>query len=74
MTSDNDADLLQKDLDKLCLWEKAWLLKFNPEKCFVLKVTNTRNPKTHTYTLNNIKLAETDAHTYLGVELSQDLK
>ena len=49
-------------------------MKFNPEKCFVLKVTNIRNPKTHTYTLNNIKLAETDSHTYLGVELSQDLK
>ena len=59
VTSDNDADLLQKDLDQLCLWEKTWLMKFNPEKCFVFKVTNTRNRKTHTYTLNNIKLAET---------------
>ena len=74
MTSDNDADLLQKDLDQLCLWEKTWLMKFNPEECFVLKVTYTRNPKTHTYILNNIKLAETDSHTYLGAELSQDLK
>ena len=75
VTSDNDADLLQKDLDQLCLWEKTWLMKFSSEKnSFVLKVTNTRYPKTHTYTLNNIKLSESDSHKYLGVELSQDFK
>ena len=44
VTSDNDADLLQKDLDQLCLWEKTWLMKCNPEICVVLKVTNTHNP------------------------------
>ena len=36
VTSDNDADSLQKDLGQLCLWEKTWLMKLNSEKilCF----------------------------------------
>ncbi len=74
ISGDHDADLLQTDLDRLCTWERTWLMKFNPEKCFVLKVTNSHNPKTHSYSLNNTTLQETDSHTYLGVEISKNLK
>ncbi len=74
ISGDHDADLLQTDLDLLCTWEHTWLMKFNPEKCFVLKVTDSHNPKTHSYNLNNTTLQETDSHTYLGVEISNNLK
>ena len=74
ITTDKDAEILQKDLDQLSLWEKKWQMKFNLNKCFVLKVTNARKPKSHSYILNNTKLTETDSHTYLGVELSKNLK
>ena len=32
------------------------------------------NPKTHTYSLANTILQETNSHSYLGVEISNDLK
>ena len=73
MTSDKDADLLQKDLDQLCSWERRWQMKFNAEKCFTLKVSNAHSPYTHSYSLNNTPVAETTSHTYLGVELSNNL-
>jgi len=28
-----DADLLQKDLDKLVEWEKLWQMEFHTDKC-----------------------------------------
>ena len=63
-----------KDLDQLCSWKRRWQMKFNTEKCFTLKVSNSHSPFTHSYSLNNTPLAETTSHTYLGVELSNNLK
>ena len=74
ITNDQDADTLQQDLHTLTQWQDNWQLKFNPDKCHVLKVTNSKTPKQHTYTLGNSTLQETHSHTYLGVELSSDLK
>jgi hypothetical protein len=74
ISGDNDADLLQTDLDRLSSWESTWQMKFNPEKCFVLKITHSNNPKTHKYILNNSVLQETESHTYLGVEIASSMK
>ena len=49
-------------------------MKFNPDKCFVLKITHSNQPRTHTYSLNHSILQETDSHTYLGVEIASNLK
>ena len=38
VTSSDDADALQRDLDELEEWSSKWLLKFNPEKCHVLDI------------------------------------
>jgi UV DNA damage repair endonuclease len=38
----NDAETLQKDLDKLGHWENEWCMKFHPDKCTVLRVTNKK--------------------------------
>ena len=37
-------------------------------------MTHSHNPKTHTYSLANTILQETNSHTYLGVEIANDLK
>ena len=44
INSISDSQIRQQDLDKLTLWEKIWLMEFNPNKCEVLSVTRKRNP------------------------------
>ena len=38
-----DSQKLQKDLDELTKWEHDWQMHFNPDKCFVMKLTLTTN-------------------------------
>ena len=74
INNDNDSHTLQQDLHTLTQWQDNWQLKFNLDKCYVLKVTRSNSPKQHKYTLGTHTLQETKTHTYLGVELSGDLK
>ena len=69
-----DADRLQRDLDRLTSWQDKWQMDFNAQKCFVLRISHAKKPFNFEYTLNNTKLEETKTHTYLGVDLSSDLK
>ena len=36
---------LQKDLDEVTKWEHDWQMNFNPDKCFVIRLTHARNIK-----------------------------
>ena len=72
--SHQDATRLQDDLDKLSTWENKWQMQFNPQKCFVLRIAGSRSPIVNEYTLGGTVLQETPSHSYLGVEISQDLK
>ena len=38
-----DAITLQKDIDTMQQWEAKWLMKFNPDKCEVITITNKRS-------------------------------
>ena len=49
-------------------------MEFNAKKCYVLRVSHSKSIQHFSYTLNNTVLQETAAHTYLGVDLSHDLK
>jgi hypothetical protein len=44
MTSEDDAEHLQEDLDKLAQWGEDWCMQFHPAKCTVLTVTSKQNP------------------------------
>ena len=35
-----DREIIQSDLDKLFDWRQTWLLKFHPDKCKVLPMSN----------------------------------
>ena len=72
---DADAKRLQEDLEALEKWENMWQMKFNPEKCQVIRInTNKRferqsNYKLHGHTLEVV----VDSGEYLGVNMSSDL-
>ena len=68
---ENDEILLQQDLDNLVLWTREWCLKFNAEKCKVVRVTHTGQ---HEYELNGVTLQEVQQERDLGVEFSSSLK
>ena len=68
-----DASILQNDLHTLTQWQNNWQMKFKAKKCYILRATHARSPHTFTYNLNGIPLQDTSNHTYLGVNLTQDL-
>ena len=72
--NENDAAILQSDLDKLQKWEKTWKMEFHPQKCLVLKVSNKRNLIKFNYHIHNTLLKETDSAKFLGVNIDSKLK
>jgi len=50
ITNERDIELVQSDLNKLVEWSKIWLLKFHPDKCKVLTISNKPSNKTN-YTM-----------------------
>ena len=73
--SAEDIGKLQQDMDTLAQWQDSrWQMHFNSAKCFVVKFSHSKTPTTHTYKLGNDTQAETDSHTYLGVQLSKGLR
>ena len=66
----HDADVLQQDLLSLEQWADRWLMKFNPIKCVVLKVTNKICPIQKHYLLYNQHVIEAK---YLGLTLDSHL-
>ena len=49
-------------------------MEFNPDKCFVLNITRKRKPSLNTYNLRHTQLQTVNTTTYLGVEISNDLR
>ena len=71
--SKEDHTLLQEDIDKLQEWERDWLMQFSADKCEVIRITKKRNPLTHDYHINEIKLQKVKNAKYLGLTISSDL-
>ena len=69
----HDADVLQQDLLTLEQWADRWLMKFNPIKCVVLKVTNKACPIHKHYLLYNQELCHVTEAKYLGLTLDSHL-
>ena len=54
-------------------WEYDWQMHFNPQKCFVMRLTHARHLTRFNYILGDTSLQETDNHPYLGVHITKDL-
>ena len=68
-----DATALQQELDKLAKWVETWQLEFHPQKCSVLHITRSRNPKYKQHTLHGRILVKQDNSKYLGVVINKTL-
>ena len=75
ISSDQDRDLLQRDLSALAEWEAAWQMHFNPSKCVTISINPSKKHEavSTSYTLHNQVLETVGASKYLGVTISNDL-
>ena len=67
-----DQEILQKDLESLEIWAKAWGMRFNAKKCYILSIVKKDIQKF--YQRDACILKEVDNNPYLGLILSNDLK
>ena len=71
--NESDSQELQNDLNSLIKWEYDWQMHFNPQKCFVMRLTHARHLTRFNDILGDTSLQETDNHPYLGVHITKDL-
>ena len=71
--TDEDAESLQDDLNKLQDWEADWQMHFNPDKCELIRITNKRKTINATYLIHNVQLKQTKRAKYLGLTFSDTL-
>ena len=69
MEPDKDIPALQLDLNKLSDWANKWQLRFNPEKCEVMRVTHSRDRSKPSYSLGT-QLKSVDRAKDLGVTIN----
>ena len=74
ITSPNDQEILQSDLDNLTRWEDDWGMKFHPDKCETIHISRTRSPKTTQYFLRRHPQATTTQTKYLGIIINNKLE
>jgi hypothetical protein len=74
ISNNNDAETLQKDLDKLGHWENEWCMKFHPDKCTVLRVTNKKKIIDAKYQLHGHTLESVTSAKYLGLTFTNKLQ
>ena len=68
-----DAITLQKDIDTMQQWEAKWLMKFNPDKCEVITITNKRSHINYSYNIHGKELVHVQHAKYLGLTFSNNL-
>ena len=69
-----DQQALQRDLDSLQVWESQWKMAFHPAKCQVLHCSRSKSARTSfKYTLHDLELTSVASAKYLGVSISASL-
>ena len=69
----HDRHALRQDLDLLHQWSETWQMKFNIDKCHLLRFSLKRNNLEGNYHLGDFQLSEVKEHKYLGVLLTNNL-
>jgi hypothetical protein len=73
ISTKEDCDILQSDLQTLSEWEQTWGMEFHPQKCSVLRVTRKRRPIEHPYLLKGTTQTMDKTTKYLGVDIHSTL-
>ena len=72
VTSQDDAEELQKDLNMLTKWTETWQLPFNYEKCVVMHIGSSN--QSFSYSMKGLRLDETAEEKDLGIIVDKSLK
>ena len=67
--TEEDARILQRDLNTLQTWETSNRMEFHPEKCQILRITKKHTPILANYNIHNVSLSLVDSAKYLGVNI-----
>ena len=71
--SEEDAEQLQSDLDKLHQWSARNYMRFNINKCQQMTVTLKRSKICRSYTMDGEELQRVKSAKYLGITLTEKL-
>ena len=74
MNCDNDRIQLQKDIDRLAEWSHEWLLKFHPDKCIAMNISNKSIPYETNYKMGNDILRNSNCEKDIGVHVDNRIK
>ena len=64
---------MQRDLDALMGRGSTWGMKFNAKKCNIMRLSRSRKPLQHFYSLGNEILQEVSDAKYLGIQIDNKL-
>ena len=64
---------MQRYLDALMDWGSTWGMKFNAKKCNIMRVSCSRKPLQHFYSLGSEILQEVSDAKYLGIQIDNKL-
>ena len=70
INDNQNAELLQEDLNKLVSWGKTWQMSFNVSKCKTMHIGSSKL----CYSMDNTILVTVDEEKDLGVVISSSLK
>ena len=73
ISSVTDCQLVQKDLDSVCLWCETWHHKFNADKCCIMTFTNKKKYLSFDCAILSQFLPTVTAVKDLGVTLTSHL-
>ena len=73
VSSLEEAQILQQDLDHLHQWDLDWNMEFNPSKCIVIHFTRSRTPVKSQHLLHDQVLELVAGSKYMCVENSNNL-
>ena len=73
INTEDDCEILQRNLDSLQSWAYTWNVSFNPVKCELIKITNRQSRIFFPYTIQNTLIREVTQAKYLGVTFNSKL-